>query len=136
MQIIPHLAFNGDCEKAFGFYKQCFGGEITAMSRYEGTPAAEHVPAEWRDKIMHAELHVDGQVLMGADAPPGHYHPSKGMMVSLMIEEPGQAERIFQSLAEGGKINMPLQETFWAARFGMCVDRFGVPWAVNCANRS
>jgi PhnB protein len=90
------------------------------------------VPPEWRKKILHARLTVNGEVLMGSDAPPDRYEEPKGFSVSLQIKDPADAERIFASLAENGAVRMPLQQTFWAARFGMLVDRFGTPWMINC----
>jgi PhnB protein len=136
MQLSAYLFFNGNCEAAFKFYEQCLGGKIEAMTTYEGTPNAQHVPAEWRKKIMHTRLTVDGQALMGSDAPPnapgGGYEKPKGFSVSLQTKDTAEAERVFRALAESGQVQMPIQETFWAARFGMCVDRFGIPWMVNC----
>ena len=81
---------------------------------------------------MHARLVVGDKVLMGSDAPPEHYEGPKGFSVSLTINDLADAERIFHALAENGTVRMPLQETFWAVRFGMLVDRFGIPWMVNC----
>jgi PhnB protein len=102
------------------------------MLPHEGTPAADHVPAEWRSKIMHAKLAVGDMVLMGSDAPPGRFDKPKGFSVTLGLSDPAEAERIFAALAENGTVQMPLEQTFWAARFGMCVDRFGIPWMINC----
>jgi PhnB protein len=136
VQINPYLVFNGQCEAAIRFYEQCLGGKVETMIPFEDTPASEHVPAEWRKKIMHATLVVGGQVLMGSDAPPDRYRQPQGMSVSLNIERPAEAERIFQALATDGHITMPMQETFWAARFGMVTDRFGTPWMVNCEKSS
>ena len=133
MQLNPYLSFNGQCEEAFQFYHQVLGGEIVAMISHEGTPAEQHVPPEWRKKIMHAYLRFDGQALMGGDAPPDHYSTPQGISVSLHVDDPAKAERIFQALAENGKVSMPIQETFWAVRFGMLTDRFGTPWMVNCS---
>jgi len=133
MDISPYLMFQGNCEEAFKFYHQCLGGNLEAMIPHEGTPAAEHTPAEWHKKILHARLNVNGQLLMGSDCPPDLYKTPEGFSVSLQIKDPAEAERIFQTLAEGGRVNMPLQQTFWAARFGMLVDRYGIPWMVNCA---
>jgi PhnB protein len=99
---------------------------------HAGTPAENHVPAEWRDKIMHARLTAGGDVLMGSDAPPDRYEQPKGFSVTLQMQDPAEAERIFRELAENGTVRMPLQETFWAVRFGMLVDRFGIPWMINC----
>ena len=132
MQLNPYLTFNGQCEAAFKFYEQCLGGKIEAMMPHAGTPAEEHVPVEWRDKIMHARLAVGDGVLMGSDAPPERYEKPRGFSVSLQIKDPAQAERAFYALAEGGAVQMPIQPTFWAARFGMLVDRFGTPWMINC----
>jgi PhnB protein len=132
MQLNPYLTFNGQCEAAFKFYERCLGGKIEAMIPHAGTPAEQHVPPEWRKKILHARLTVNGEVLMGSDAPPDRYEEPKGFSVSLQIKDPADAERIFASLAENGAVRMPLQQTFWAARFGMLVDRFGTPWMINC----
>jgi len=83
MQLNPYLFFNGQCEAAFRFYEQCLGGKIEVMMTHAGTPAAENVPAEWRDKILHARMTVGGQVLMASDAPPGRYHAPQGFSVCL-----------------------------------------------------
>jgi PhnB protein len=107
------------------------------MLPHEGTPAAENVPADWRKKIMHARLSVGGKVfLMASDAPPDHYEPMKGFSVTLNIDDPAEAERMFHALAEGGTVRMPIQKTFWAVRFGMLVDQFGTPWMINCEQAS
>jgi PhnB protein len=132
MQLNPYLLFNGQCEAAFKFYAQCLGGKIEAMLPHAGTPAEKHSPPEWRDKILHACLNVNGQMLMGSDAPPPHYEPPKGFSVSLQLKDPAAAERIFNTLVEQGTVKMPFQQTFWAYRFGMLVDRFGIPWMINC----
>ncbi len=132
MQLNPYLTFDGRCEEAFKFYEKVLGGQIKAMMRYEGTPSAKHVPLEWHNKIMHALLEVDGKALMGSDAWPQHYTEPKGLSVSLSIDKVADAERIFAALAGIGKVGMPLQQTFWAARFGMVTDGFGIPWMINC----
>ena len=132
MEMNPYLTFNGQCEAAFKFYAQCLGGKIDAMIIHGGTPAEQHVPPEWRNKILHARLTMGDEVLMGSDAPPERYEAPRGFSVSLQVKNPAEAERIFQALAENGKVQMPFQETFWAHRFGMAVDRFGIPWMINC----
>jgi len=132
MKINPYLTFDGRCEEAFKFYERVLGGKIEAMMPHKGTPAEGHVPPEWHDKIMHAYLKVGEFVLMGSDAPPQYFQKPQGFSVSLQVKEPEAAERVFSALAEGGTVRMPLEETFWAARFGMLVDRFGTPWMVNC----
>ena len=132
MQLNPYLSFNGQCEAAFKFYEQCLGGKIGVMLNYGSSPMAEQTPLEWHDKIMHVRLTVGDQVLMGSDSLPEYYEETKGMSVSLNTNDPAEAERIFQAMAENGTVRMALQETFWAARFGMLVDQFGIPWMVNC----
>jgi len=132
MHLNPYIFFNGDCEEAFKFYEQTLGAKIDGMLTHAGTPAEEHVPAEWRDKIIHARLIVGDSALMASDAPPGHYQAPQGFSVSVGVKDPAEAERIFNALAENGKVQMPFQKTFWSVGFGMCVDRFGIPWMVNC----
>jgi len=132
MQLNPYLMFNGQCEEAFKFYEKVLGGKIVAMMTNAGSPMADQTPPEWRNKIMHARLTVGDQVLMASDAPPDRYQAMKGCSVTLGIDDPGDAERIFHALSENGTVQMPIQKTFWAARFGMLVDRFGIPWMINC----
>ena len=132
MQLNPHLSFNGQCQEAFTFYQQCLGGNIQTMMTHGDSPIADQVPSEWRGKILHATLIVGKTALMGADVPPDSYKEPRGFSITIQINDPADAERIFRALSEGGTVTMPLQETFWAAGFGMVVDRFGIPWMVNC----
>ncbi len=132
MRINPYLNFNGNCEAAFSFYEQCLGGKITMMLTHGDAPSAEHVPPEWHNKIMHARLELGDRVLMGSDSPPGYFEEASGFYVQLGIDDPAEAERVFHALAENGKVIMPIDQTFWSFRFGMLVDRFGIPWMVNC----
>ncbi len=132
MQIQPYLNFPGQCEEAFKFYAQCFGGEVVSLFTFGGSPMAEHAPAEWQSKVMHSTLKVGNAIVMGSDAPADRYTKPQGFYVSVSLEKPADAERVFATLADRGSIEMPIQETFWALRFGMCVDRFGIPWMVNC----
>jgi len=133
MKLSPHLIFNGQCEAAFKFYEQCFGGKIECLMTYASRPGEFPVPADWGDKILHASVAVAGQSLLGADVLPESYQKPQGFHVTVSSPaEVAEAERIFAALAENGTVQMPLQETFWAIRFGMVVDRFGIPWMVNC----
>jgi PhnB protein len=135
MQLNPYLSFNGECEAAFKHYERCLGGKIQCMMTYESRPGDYSVPPEWQNKILHATLVVGDQVLMGADAPPDRYQKPQGFSVTLGLKDPAEAERIFKALAEKGTVEMTLQETFWAVRFGVLVDRFdrfGIPWTINC----
>jgi PhnB protein len=132
MQINPHLNFNGQCEAAFKFYAKCLGGKVEAMIPYEGTPAAGHVSSQWQKKILHASLKAGEGTLLGADSPPDRFKKPEGFAVTLQIKDPAEAERVFHALAEKGKVEMPIGETFWALKFGMLVDQFGIPWMINC----
>ena len=132
MQMTPYLNFKGDCEAAFKFYEQCLGGQLGTIFRYGGSPLADSVPPDWSNKVMHGSVTVGGQELMGADVSTGQYEEPKGFSLSLQIKSAAEAERIFHELAEGGRVMMPLEKTFWAERFGMVVNRFGIPWLINC----
>ncbi len=132
MQLNPYLVFNGQCKEAFEFYERVLGGKIETMQTHGESPMAGQVPPEWKDKILHVHMSVGDRVLMGSDSPPQHYEKPQGFSVSLSVDDPADADRIFNTLAEKGSVRMPIQETFWASRFGMAVDQFGIPWIVNC----
>lgn len=132
MRLNPHLQFDGQCESAFRFYEQCLNGRIVVMMTYRESPSGEQMQEEWRNKILHTTLAVGNYLLQGADVPPGNYQKPQGFSVMLNIEDVTEAERIFDSLSHNGTVQMPLQETFWANRFGMLTDQFGTPWTVNC----
>jgi len=132
IQLNPYLCFNGQCEEAFKLYERCLGGKIECIMPYESRPADYRVPDEWRKKILHATLKVGDQVLMGADVLPDRYQKPQGFSMTLGLKDEAEAEGIFKALAENGTVEMALQETFWAVRFGVLVDRFGISWTVNC----
>lgn len=136
MQINPYLNFNGQCEAAFKFYEKCLGGKIAYTITYGESPMAKEMPKECHNKIMHTRLVVDDKVLMGSDCPEGRYEKPQGFNVTISIENPADAERIFKALSENGTVHMPLEETFWALRFGMLVDQFGTPWMINCEKKN
>jgi PhnB protein len=131
MRLNPHLQFDGQCESAFKFYEQCLGGRIVVMMTYGESPVGVQMQAEWRKRILHVTLAVDNYLLQGTE-PPESYRKPQGFFVMLNIEDATEAERIFDSLSHNGTVQMPLQETFWAKRFGMLVDQFGTPWTINC----
>lgn len=134
MQINAYLVFNGNCEEAFRFYASCLRAELPVLQRFGDTPGCEGMPASQRDKIMHVRLQAGDQVLMASDNHPEHpYDGVKGCSIALSVDEAREAERIFDELSQGGSVIMPMQETFWAKRFGMLTDRFGVPWMINGA---
>ena len=131
MQLIPYLSFNGQCKEAFKFYEQVLGGKITFMMTWGEAPDADQCPSETHKLIMHATLSVGDELLQGADVPPDRYAQPKGITVALSLKDTAAGERIFNALAENGTIHMPFQQTFWSPGFGMCVDRFGIPWMIN-----
>jgi PhnB protein len=136
MSVSPYLNFNGQCAAAFKFYEQCLGGKILFMQTHGESPMADEVPPAWRDRIIHATLKVGDTLLMGSDAPPEHYQKPQGLYVSFSVADPADAERVFNALAENGTVQMAIQKTFWSVRFGMLVDRFGIPWMVNCSQEA
>ena len=132
MKLNTHLSFNGQCEEALKFYQKCLGGTIQTMMTWGESPMADRVSSELRDKIIHATLIVGESTLSGGDGPPDQYEEPRGFAVTIQVKDSAEAERVFHALAEGGKVTMPIQQTFWTVRFGMLVDKFGIPWMVNC----
>jgi PhnB protein len=131
MNINTYLAFNGNCEDAFKFYEKCLGGKAELM-KYGNSPIADQTSPDDKDKVMHARLEVGDQAIMGADSPKGMFNGNHGFSVSIGVADPAEAERIWKGLSEGATVHMPLGKTFWSPAFGMLVDRFGIPWMVNC----
>ena len=132
MKLSIHLMYRGQCEAAFRFYERCLDGAIVTMLKYGNSPMAAEVPPDWREKIVHASLTVGGHVLAGADLLPKDFASPQGFFALLDIDDPSDAERVFHALSENGTVRMPIQKTFWASRFGVLVDQFGIPWEINC----
>lgn len=130
MQIEPYVIFDGQCREAFTHYATCLGGRVD-FHAYGDMPPGGDGPAQPPDRIMHARLEAAGAVLLGSDGPGGD-GPKDAVWVSVGVADPAEADRIFAALSTGGHIVMPIGETFWAQRFGMLKDRFGVSWMVNC----
>lgn len=133
--IQPYLNFLGNTEEAFTFYKSVFGTEFSSFQRFSDTPERDRVAEADRNKIMHVSLPIgNGSVLMGTDALESMGHTlTEGNNFSICIAADSQAEadRLFSGLSSGGKITMPLMDTFWGAYFGMFTDRFGIQWMVS-----
>lgn len=136
MKVTPYLFFNGTCEDAVKFYQKVLGAEVAFMMRYKDMPPeAKHAPEEG-SKIAHVRMTIGDQTIMASDAPPDRFNKPQGFDISLGIESPQEADRIFAALSEGAQaIHMPIAETFWAHRFGSLVDKFGTPWMVNCEKK-
>jgi len=132
MNVNPYLHFNGNCREAFEFYAKVLGGKILAMMTFAEMPGDQPTPPEYRDLIVHARMAISDKLLMASDAPADRFEKPQGFSVTLGIDDPAEAERIYNALAEGGTVGMPLSETFWALKFGMLKDRFGTPWMINC----
>jgi len=127
------LTFNGECDAAFALYQQCLGGTVTFRLTWGDSPMAGQAPPDWHDKILHATLTVGGMAFPGGDVL-GYQRP-QGFQIQLNLDDAAAAERIFAQLADGGDVTVPLQQTFWAERFGAVVDRFGIPWGINCGEQ-
>jgi PhnB protein len=125
-----YLFFQGQCAEAMRFYERTLGGKLEALMTYGQAPQAP-CPDGAKDLVMHARLVIDGRVLMASDQPPGERQSMGGFALSLQYPNAQEARRVFDQLAQGGKVNMPMQKTFWAESFGMLVDRFGTPWMVG-----
>jgi len=130
MKIIPYLTFDGRCKEAFELYKDVLGGELFCMS-FADAPEDVGMPKD-KNLIMHACLTVGDFSLMASDCPPGQpFSKPQGVSVSLNVDSAQEAEQLFNGLSAGGNVQMPLAKTFWAERFGMFEDRFGIAWMVN-----
>jgi PhnB protein len=135
MQIATYLFFKDNASEAFDFYARCLGGKIEMKVTMGEMPGAENLPPESKNLIAHVRLVVGDAILMGSDwcgPTPEPYPGIHGNAVSISVEKPDEAERLFKALGEGGSITMPISETAWALRFGMLTDRFGAKWMVNC----
>lgn len=129
MQLKTYLNYGGNCAEAFRFYEQHLGGRITMMMTHGEAPvAAQQVPDNWKQAILHARIEIGGTELLGADIPPDRFQPMRSAYLSLALDSNEEAERIYALLSEGGQVFMPMEETFFAFRFAMLRDRFGTSW--------
>ncbi|MBS3069531.1 VOC family protein [Candidatus Micrarchaeota archaeon] len=132
--INPYLNFNGNAEEAFNFYKAVFGGEFAVLQRYREMPGDEKVSESQKEKILHVALPIGkDDVLMGSDAPEQMEHVNFGnnFHISISVDGKEEAQRVFEGLSKGGKVQMPLADAFWGAYFGMVADKFRVQWMVS-----
>ena len=131
MAFHPYLMFGGNCREAFTRYHEIFGGEVVLLPMKDA-PSDQPVPAAQADLIMHAALKVGDDLLMASDDPTtDSFGPVQGMQVNCAVADVDEAKRVFEALADGGEVTLPIGQTFWSPMFGMCVDRFGTPWMVN-----
>ncbi len=137
INIEPYLNFNGNCEEAFNFYKSVFGGDFGYIGRFGEMPPQEGIPPmdeEFKKRIMHISLKIGQTMLMGSDTG-GDWAPTftmgNNITLNLNAENKKEADDVFKKLSAGGKVIMPMQETFWKSYYGMFTDKFGVNWMIN-----
>ncbi|MGH7131720.1 MAG: VOC family protein [Phycisphaerales bacterium] len=132
-QIQPYLFFGGRCEEALAFYHKALGAEVDMMMKFKESPAPMPpgtLQPGFENKVMHSSFRIGGNVIMASDGC-GEGQTHTGFAISLSVATPAEADKAFAALADGGKINMPLNKTFWSPRFGMLTDRFGIDWMVG-----
>jgi PhnB protein len=131
----PYLNFSGNTEEAFNFYKTVFGGEFTFLQRFKDTPVADKVVAADQEKIMHIALPIgQGTILMATDALESmgqQLNAGNNFSLSVNVESEEAADKLFQALSAGGKVDVPMEKAFWGDYFGMLTDKFGIQWMVN-----
>ena len=130
MQVEPYLFFEGRCEEALEFYRLTLGAEVTALMRYRESPDPGMIQPGMEDKVMHANIRIGTSTLMASDGRCEGQPGFQGFSLTLTLTDEAEADRLFASLSEGGRADMPLTKTFWSPCFGMVTDRFGVSWMI------
>jgi PhnB protein len=130
MQVQPYLFFDGRAEEALEFYKKAIGAKVEMMMKYKDSPAKEHTPPGGENKIMHACMKIGDTQVMASDGHCAGNAKFEGFSLSLGAKDDAEADKFFNALADGGQVRMPLGPTFFAQRFGMVADKFGVGWMV------
>lgn len=128
MELNTYVNFAGKCAEAFRFYEKHLGGRIGMMMTHGQAPDQSQVKPEWKDMVLHARISIGDTDLMGADIPTAE--PMRSAYLALSVQSDGEAERIYSALSEGGEVFIPIQETFFATRFGQLRDRFGINWMI------
>lgn len=134
MQVQPYLFFDGRCDEALEFYRRTFGAEVLMVHRFKDSPDGGMRPPGSDDKVMHASFRLGDQTILASDGGCTGKPGFQGFSLSLNLPSDAQAERLFAALADGGQVQMPLTKTFFASRFGMVADRFGVSWMIHVAS--
>lgn len=132
MRINPYLNFNGNCAEAMTLYAKVLGGKDLRIMTFRDSPMGAQMQENEKDMVVHARFSMGSYSIMGSDATGGRYSKPQSFAVNVDVDTPEEAERVFAALSENGNVGMPIAETFWARRFGMVTDRFGIPWMVNC----
>ena len=133
MDLQPYVFFDGRCEEAIEFYKRALGAQVEMLMRFKESPDKEACPVApgMEDKVMHASLRIGNTMLLASDGQCQGKPNFQGFALSLTVQTEAEADRLFNALADGGQVQMPLAKTFWSPRFGMVSDRFGVWWMVG-----
>lgn len=132
MSLSFHIGFNGQCKEAFEFYAEHLNGTIGTMLAFKDSPVAASVPEEWQHKIVHANILIDGVELAGGDVKPEQYEKPQGFTILLGVNDESKFNSLFAQLSAGGNVIFPPQKTFFSPLYAILVDRFGVPWKINC----
>jgi PhnB protein len=135
MSVQPYLFFGGRCEEALEFYHTAVGAQVEMLMRYGESPEPHGLPECFADKVMHSSVRIGETTLMASDGRCEGMVSFEGFSLSINVPNEAEAERVFNALAEGGLVTMPLEKTFWAPKFGMLTDRFGVGWMVSVAHK-
>lgn len=133
MQINPYLHYNGNCEEAFKFYEKAIGAKVDVIMHVEGSPAAEQMPPSMAKKVLHAQISIDGEVIMASDSPPDYLRRCRDSPSACRPKRRLKGRNGSTRWSIGGIAKMPFAATFWSKGFGMCIDKFGVPWMINTA---
>src|SRR5262245_3197097 len=138
MHIEPYLFFEGRCEEAVEFYLRALGAEVMMLMRYKDSPEPPpgKLPPGWENKVMHASLRIGETTVMASDGFAQGRPRFQGFSLSITVPDEARADKLFGALADGGQVQMPLTKTFWAPRFGMVTDRFGVGWMIGVPSKA
>lgn len=133
--LVPYLHFNGEAEEVLNFYKDAFDGEIVMLNRYGESPM--QVDESWKNKVIHSRIKIGNNLVMISDSHDGNMSVKEGnIQLSVEVDDEQKLTEIFNKMAEGGKITMPLEKQFWGATFGMLQDKFGINWMFNREDRN
>ncbi len=134
MKLNPYLMFNGNCEEALNFYKECLGGKFESVNYFKDGPeemGGKKIPEHLLGKVMHMTLRVDDGIIMASDSM-GEVQAGSNITLSINMDDMDEMGAVFNKLSAGGRVTMPLQDTFWGSRFGMFTDKFDIKWMFNC----
>ena len=131
----PYLFFGGRCEEAIEFYRRAIGAEVQMLMRFKESPEPTGLPDCFEEKVMHASFRIGDSIVMVSDGRCEGDPSFEGFSLSITVSEEAEAERIFAALSDGGLVTMPLEKTFWAPKFGMVQDRFGLGWMISVMHK-